>query len=637
MGIQILPPQLANQIAAGEVVERPASVVKELVENSLDAGASRVDIEIDKGGSKLIKIRDNGSGITKDELALALSRHATSKLHTLDDLEAILSFGFRGEALASISSVSRLTLTSRTAEQTEAWQAYAEGIDMAVKVMPAAHPVGSTIEVVDLFFNTPARRRFLKSDKTEFTHIDEWLKRIALVRGDIHFTLTHNGKMVRNYRPAVNEAQYLQRLTQVCGRPFAEQALKIECQHDDLRLSGYLQSPWSNNVSDTHYFYVNGRLIRDRLVNHAVRQAFAQKAQLEQPGYVLMLDIDPYQVDVNVHPAKHEVRFHQARYVHDYILQALQSALEEAGELNVKHPSSLDEVEDVFVETPKSCSEVSVPFALGADSAQVNVQADTLQSAQPPVVAAAQAKSVVAGREGTGFGTQTNAFGSMVTPRDSQRGSYSAGESRQRTELPSKAAIASYGALLQTPAYSVKDQVIQPSVPMPAILDGQYWVMATADNLCLLPIKSVALMTRSQEIEAKLATGLIGQPLLMPVSVAADADWQAVLDENETLIRQLGLELTIRYQQLIIKKVPPYLRESQLAKVIPEWLQSLRFEAPAPSALAIWLATHSLTGFVSAVDTWALFSQLAEEKRQLIIDKAISLPWQSWLKEQVSE
>ena len=637
MGIQILPPQLANQIAAGEVVERPASVVKELVENSLDAGASRVDIEIDKGGSKLIKIRDNGSGIAKDELALALSRHATSKLHTLDDLEAILSFGFRGEALASISSVSRLTLTSRTAEQTEAWQAHAEGVDMAVKVMPAAHPVGSTIEVVDLFFNTPARRRFLKSDKTEFTHIDEWLKRIALVRGDIHFTLTHNGKTVRNYRPAMNETQYLQRLTQVCGRPFAEQALKIECQHDDLRLSGYLQSPWSSVVNDTHYFYVNGRLIRDRLVNHAVRQAFAQKAQLEQPGYVLMLDIDPYQVDVNVHPAKHEVRFHQARYVHDYILQALQSALEEAGELNVEHPSSLDEVEDVFVDAPKNCAEASVSFALSADSAQVNVQADTLESAQPPVVAAVQAKSVSAGREGTSFGTQTNAFGSMVTPRDSQRGSYSMGESRQRTELPSKAAIASYGALLQTPAYSVKDQVVQPSVPMPTILDGQYWVMAIGDCLCLLSIKSVALVTRSQEIEAKLATGLIGQPLLMPVSVAADADWQAVLDENETLIRQLGLELTIRYQQLIIKKVPPYLRESKLAKVIPEWLQSLRFEAPAPSALAIWLAKHSLTGFVSAVDTWAAFSQLAEEKKQLITDKAILLPWQSWLKEQVSE
>lgn len=628
MGIQILPPQLANQIAAGEVVERPASVVKELVENSLDAGASRVDIEIDKGGSKLIKIRDNGSGIPKDELALALSRHATSKLHTLDDLEAILSFGFRGEALASISSVSRLTLTSRTADQTEAWQAHAEGADMAVKVMPAAHPVGSTIEVVDLFFNTPARRRFLKSDKTEFTHIDEWLKRIVLVRGDIHFTLTHNGKTVRNYRPAMNEAQYLQRLTQVSGRPFAEQALKIECQHDDLRLSGYLQSPWSPVITDTHYFYVNGRLIRDRLVNHAVRQAFAQKAELEQPGYVLMLDIDPHQVDVNVHPAKHEVRFHQSRYVHDYILQALQSALEEAGELNVVHSSSLDEVEDVFVDSPTSAVGIAAPFALGAD---------TFESAQDAVAPAVQVKSASAGREGASFSTQTNAFGSMATPRDSSRSSYSASESRQRTELPSKAAIASYGALLQTPAYSVKNHDYQPSLPMPAILDGQYWVIVTEDKLSLLPIKSVALATRCQEIEAKLATGLIGQPLLMPVSVAADADWQAVLDEHDTLIRQLGLELTIRYQQLIIKKVPPYIRESQLAKVIPEWLQSLRFETPAPSALAFWLAKHSLTGFVSAPEIWAAFSQLAEEKKQLIANKAISLPWQSWLEEQASE
>ncbi|WP_411569140.1 DNA mismatch repair endonuclease MutL [Shewanella sp. SM35] len=636
MGIQILPPQLANQIAAGEVVERPASVVKELVENSLDAGASRVDIEIDKGGSKLIKIRDNGSGIPKDELALALSRHATSKLHTLDDLEAILSFGFRGEALASISSVSRLTLTSRTAEQTEAWQAHAEGADMAVKVMPAAHPVGSTIEVVDLFFNTPARRRFLKSDKTEFTHIDEWLKRIALVRGDIHFTLTHNGKTVRNYRPAMNEAQYLQRLTQVCGRPFAEQALKIECQHADLRLSGYLQSPWSPVISDTHYFYVNGRLIRDRLVNHAVRQAFAQKAELEQPSYVLMLDIDPHQVDVNVHPAKHEVRFHQSRYVHDYILQALQSALEEAGELNFVHSSSLDEVEDVFVDAPIS-AEISAPFVLGAYSALVNAQTDTLESAQDTVAPAVQIKSLGAGREGASFGTQTNAFGSMTTPRDSSRGSYSAGESRQRTELPSKAAIASYGALLQTPSYSVKDQDYQSVLPMPSILDGQYWVMTSEDKLSLLSIKSVALATRCQEIEAKLATGLIGQPLLMPVSVAADADWQAVLTEHDTLIRQLGLELTIRYQQLIIKKVPPYIRESQLAKVIPEWLQSLRFETPAPSALAFWLAKHSLTGFVSAPEVWAAFSQLAEEKKQLIANKAIFLPWQSWLEEQASE
>lgn len=636
MGIQILPPQLANQIAAGEVVERPASVVKELVENSLDAGATRIDIEIDKGGSKLIKIRDNGSGIPKDELALALSRHATSKLHSLDDLEAILSFGFRGEALASISSVSRLTLTSRTAEQTEAWQAYAEGVDMAVKVMPAAHPVGSTIEVVDLFFNTPARRRFLKSDKTEFTHIDEWLKRIALVRGDIHFTLTHNGKTVRNYRPAMNESQYLQRLTQVAGRPFADQALRIECQHDDLRLSGYLQSPWSTVQTDTHYFYVNGRLVRDRLVNHAVRQAFAQKAEVEQPGYVLMLDIDPHQVDVNVHPAKHEVRFHQSRYVHDYILQALQSALEEAGELSFERPFELGspQVED-DVSEPKSEHTAFELQSPKANLAWTNTpQPENYRGSQvDTAIGESRARDIATVRAGTMV--QSNAYGSMAVPRESR--SSSAGESRARAELPSKTAIASYGALLETPSYSVQDKAYQAVLPMPSILDGQFWVFSDGPKLSLLRIESAALAVRSHEIEIKLATGLIGQPLLMPVSVAADPDWAALLEEHATLIRQLGLELTIRYQQLIIKKVPPYLRDCQLAKVIPEWLQSLRFEAPAPNALALWLAEQSLTGFISAPDIWAAYCQLTEDKRQKIASKAVSLPWQSWLEEQAIE
>jgi len=634
MGIQILPPQLANQIAAGEVVERPASVVKELVENSLDAGSTRIDIEIDRGGSKFIKIRDNGLGIPKDELALALSRHATSKLHTLDDLEAILSFGFRGEALASISSVSRLTLTSRTVEQTEAWQAQAEGADMVVKVMPAAHPVGSTIEVMDLFFNTPARRRFLKSDKTEFTHIDEWLKRIALVRGDIHFTLTHNGKTVRNYRPAMNEPQYLQRLTQVAGRQFADESLRVECQHDDLRLSGYLQSPWSSVLTDTHYFYVNGRLVRDRLVNHAVRQAFAQKAELEQPGYVLMLDIDPHQVDVNVHPAKHEVRFHQSRYVHDYILQALQSALEEAGEFSFG--PNAPQVEDSLHVTEPAHSAFELKSSdTKATHAWVDAPRESQTETALSETALAEPRSADISRTRAGTAIHSNAFGSMAVPRETR--SDASGGSRPRSELPSTAAIASYGALLQTPAYSVQDKVYQSILPMPAILDGQFWVLADGQNLSLLPIKSVALVTRSHEIETKLATGLIGQPLLMPVSVAADTEWQSLIDEHETLIRQLGLELTIRYQQLIIKKVPPYLRDSPLAKAIPEWLQSLRFETPAPNALAMWLAKHSLAGFVSAPEIWAAFCQLTEEKRLYIAKNAISLPWQSWLEEQASE
>lgn len=247
MPIQILPPQLANQIAAGEVVERPASVVKELIENSLDAGATRIHIEIDKGGAKRIAIRDNGCGIDKEQLSLALARHATSKIASLDDLEAIMSLGFRGEALASISSVSRLTLTSRTATQQEAWQAYAEGREMNVSLKPAAHPCGSTLEVLDLFYNTPARRKFLRTEKTEFTHIDEVIRRIALARFDVEFMLTHNGKTARHYRVANNEKQKQQRLAAICGANFVSQAVHIDWQHDGLGIEGWVVSPDMRN------------------------------------------------------------------------------------------------------------------------------------------------------------------------------------------------------------------------------------------------------------------------------------------------------------------------------------------------------------------------------------------------------
>ena len=332
MPIQVLPPQLANQIAAGEVVERPASVVKELVENSLDAGATRIDIDIERGGAKLIRIRDNGCGIKKDELALALARHATSKIASLDDLEAIISLGFRGEALASISSVSRLTLTSRTAEQQEAWQAYAEGRDMNVTVKPAAHPVGTTLEVLDLFYNTPARRKFLRTEKTEFNHIDEIIRRIALARFDVTINLSHNGKIVRQYRAVPEGGQKERRLGAICGTAFLEQALAIEWQHGDLTLRGWVADPNHTTpaLAEIQYCYVNGRMMRDRLINHAIRQACEDKLGADQqPAFVLYLEIDPHQVDVNVHPAKHEVRFHQSRLVHDFIYQGVLSVLQQ--------------------------------------------------------------------------------------------------------------------------------------------------------------------------------------------------------------------------------------------------------------------------------------------------------------------
>ncbi len=332
MPIQVLPPQLANQIAAGEVVERPASVVKELVENSLDAGATRIDIDIERGGAKLIRIRDNGSGIKKDELALALARHATSKIASLDDLEAIISLGFRGEALASISSVARLTLTSRTAEQQEAWQAYAEGRDQAVTVKPAAHPVGTTLEVLDLFYNTPARRKFMRTEKTEFGHIDEVVRRIALARFDVTINLSHNGKVMRQYRAVAQDGQRERRLGTICGAAFLEHALAIEWQHGDLTLRGWVADPLHTTpaLAEIQYCYVNGRMMRDRLINHAIRQACEDKLGADQqPAFVLYLEIDPHQVDVNVHPAKHEVRFHQSRLVHDFIYQGVLSVLQQ--------------------------------------------------------------------------------------------------------------------------------------------------------------------------------------------------------------------------------------------------------------------------------------------------------------------
>ncbi|KGQ67956.1 DNA mismatch repair endonuclease MutL [Gallibacterium anatis] len=351
MPIQILPPLLANQIAAGEVVERPASVVKELIENSLDAGADKIQIDIEQSGSRLIRIRDNGYGIAKAEIQLSLVRHATSKIATLDDLENILSLGFRGEALASISSVSRLTLTSRTAEQNEAWQVYAQGQEMDTTIVPASHPVGTTVEVENLFFNTPARRKFLRSDKTEFAHIDEVVKRIALAKPTVHFTLTHNGKLIHQYKAANDTNSQLKRLAAICGNDFTEHALRIDWQYEEMHLQGWVAEPrFFRSQNDFNYSYVNGRMMKDKVILHAVRQAYADYLSPDQyPAFVLFLDLDPTLVDVNVHPTKHEVRFHQARLVHDFILQGVANALAQTSELFAQNDEST-----MIVETEKS-------------------------------------------------------------------------------------------------------------------------------------------------------------------------------------------------------------------------------------------------------------------------------------------
>lgn len=327
--IQLLSQRLSNQIAAGEVVERPASVVKELLENSLDAGADRIDIDLENGGIKLVRIRDNGSGVDKDDLPLALSRHATSKISTLDDLEAIVSLGFRGEALASISSVSRLTFTSRTVHAESAFQVEAEGRDMSSSVSPAAHPVGTTVEVRDLFFNTPARRKFLRTEQTELQRIDEMVRRIALSRFDVALNVQHNGRVVHRYEKAVTDQAKQRRVAQVCGPAFVENSVFISYESTGLKLWGWVSLPtFSRSQADQQYFFVNGRVIRDKLVSHAIKQAYRDVLfHGRHPAFVLYLELDPAIVDVNVHPTKHEVRFRDGRLVHDFLFSALHRAL----------------------------------------------------------------------------------------------------------------------------------------------------------------------------------------------------------------------------------------------------------------------------------------------------------------------
>lgn len=329
MRIHPLPTQLVNQIAAGEVVERPSSVVKELVENSFDAGAGHIHIEIEQGGIRLIKIRDDGCGIVKDDLPLALSRHATSKIASLQDLEQVASMGFRGEALPSISSVSRLTLISRTAASDCAWRVAADGSEQDFAPQPDPHPPGTTIEVRDLFYNTPARRKFLKTEKTEFNHIETLLQRMALSRFDIGLTLVHNQKEIFKLKPALSEAQQIQRVASLCGHAFVDNAVSIDFAAAGLQLTGWVGLPtFSRSQQDMQFFYVNRRLIKDKLVAHAVKQAYQDVLfHGRHPVFVLYLTLDPTLVDVNAHPAKLEVRFREGRLVHDFLFSALHRSL----------------------------------------------------------------------------------------------------------------------------------------------------------------------------------------------------------------------------------------------------------------------------------------------------------------------
>lgn len=562
MTIAILPARLANQIAAGEVVERPASVIKELVENSLDAGATTINVEVDKGGVKRIRINDNGIGIEKDELTLALSRHATSKIKDLKDLEAINSLGFRGEALASISSVSRLTLTSKPKNQATAWQASAEGRDMAVSIKPAAHPDGTTIEVLDLFFNTPARRKFLRTEKTEFNHIDEVIKRIALACFDVNFSLTHNGKIVRQYRAATTKAQMAKRVAMVCGQKFIDSAIEINCQHDDMQFTGWLAKPsCARNQNDLCYSYVNGRMMRDKLINHAIRQAYGDLLPSDTyPAFVLFLSLDHREVDVNVHPAKHEVRFHQSRYVHDFIYSVCHKALLEN-----------NQIPDVDEQVNQLQSE---------HSSAASLDRQNVHYAQPDYIKPlTQVKQQQISHTSTNYinekAVHNNFAQAHFTTR--QPTSRSAADNYQKLMTPFSDPITEQEIQLLSTA-SDHDHDHDQNTFFVASEQGKYGIFKYQNVLYLMALDLLAFKVNQHNVNIawqsnndQLAQCLISQPLLLPVVITLSSPQLQLVENYQDLLAKAGIIVQLNNTnrnkaKVQIRQFPALLRDQDVSK-----------------------------------------------------------------------
>lgn len=542
--IHLLSPQLANQIAAGEVVERPASVVKELLENSLDSGADRVELDIEQGGVKLIRLRDNGSGIARDDLPLALSRHATSKIGALEDLEAVGSLGFRGEALASISSVSRLTLTSRPAEQESAWAVSVQGRDMQADVIPAAHPVGTTVEVRDLFFNTPARRKFLKTEKTEFRHLEEVVKRLALSCYQTGFTLRHNGKVVHQLRSTDTEAGREQRLVQLLGKAFVAEsvALDVLAEALGLRLWGWMGLPtFSRAQPDQQYFFVNGRVIRDKVVTHAVRQAYQDVLYHgRHPAYVLYLELDPALVDVNVHPTKHEVRFRESRLVHDFIFRTLHRVIAEMRPQDTPSPTAMPE-------TPAARPASAEWFQPGMS------------------------------RTDTGMAQAPGHAEHPVRPVSSSGRPAHAGQVQDQ--------IRAYGALHAPAGFTPESRPPVPdgSVDVPPLgyalaqLHGIYILAQNAQGLVLVDMHAAHERIVYERLKKSFEQDRIrSQPLLVPVNVAVSAREADLAEEQPEYFEQLGFRLErMGEESLVVREVPVALAKADVAPLLRDVLADL--------------------------------------------------------------
>ncbi|GGX40736.1 DNA mismatch repair endonuclease MutL [Saccharospirillum salsuginis] len=549
--IEILSPRLANQIAAGEVVERPASVIKELVENSLDSGASRVDVEVEQGGIKLMRVRDNGGGILKDDLAMALSRHATSKIHNLDELEAVASLGFRGEALASVASVSRLLLTSKPSEQSEAWQVNTHGQDMSTELLPAAHTDGTSVEVRDLFFNTPARRKFLRTEKTEFNHLDEVIKRQALARFDVGFSLRHNNRTIHSLRPAASQAEQERRVAQLLSPDFMQNALVIDAEAVGLRLTGWVGLPtFSRSMPDMQYFFVNGRVVKDKVIGHAVKQAYRDVLYHgRHPCFVLYLTLDPSGVDVNVHPTKHEVRFRDQRLVHDFLFRQLHRALAE-------------------------------------------VRPDT----QPDSVSAAPAQPQATGIDAGVFGGQQrmdmsprpypNRPAAPETPVADQVAFY---ETLQRPSMPSAPAgdAAATQAAAPTPLPETEAD-IPPLGFAVAQLKGIYILSESQAGMIIVDMHAAHERITYERLKTQYdQQGIQAQPVLVPQKLSVSEREADAAEEFSGLLEQFGLVVErIGPESLIVRQTPVFLQQAEVEPLVRSVLADFQVHETSDAIIA---------------------------------------------------
>jgi len=515
MSIQVLDSHLINQIAAGEVIERPASVVKELLENCIDAGAQAIEVDIEQGGKQRIRVRDDGIGIQQNELSLALSPHATSKITSLEDLESVGSLGFRGEALPSIASVSRLQLSSCTPGADSGWSLCGDGSEAAVTAKPVAHTPGTTVDVKDLFFNTPARRKFLRTENTEFKHIENVVRRIALSCFPVAVKLQHNQKTVFQLPGATTREQQQRRVADLCGKAFMEQAIYIEHAAAGLSLHGWVAMPtFSRSQADLQFFYVNNRMVRDKLVTHAIRQAYQDVLfHGRHPAYVLFLEIDPASVDVNAHPTKHEVRFRDGRLVHDYLFRTLHDAL--AG-------------------------------VRPADDQPVPLPARPLQQLHVQT-----AQGSVPSQSGMRLGVQDQvARYAALHPSDTiSAGSEAATDAGDSFPL---------GFAL-------------------AQLHGVYILAQNSDGLVLVDMHAAHERITYEGLKtAQAGEGVRIQPLLVPVSLNVSQREADVCEEKQDWFSELGFEIDrMGREQVVVRQVPALLNDADIATLVRDVLSDL--------------------------------------------------------------